>query len=182
MYLLGFSFYDDDIERKTNRKPAMKLKLMPFLIGAITLTGSVAAIAFPLSATGFAATKQTNSQGQLVAQAQTSTQGQRQGRKDRFAALNLSQTQKDQIAQIRKDSRTQMKGIITADQQAKYKAAVASGQNRRAAKAAMNITADQKAQIKAIKTATKAKIQAVLTDSQRQQLQQMSPAQRQQQR
>jgi protein CpxP len=159
----------------------MKLKLMPLLIGAATLTGSVAAIAFPLISPGVATT-QTNSQGQLVAQAQTPTQGQgqRQGRKDRFAALNLSQAQKDQIAQIRKDSHAQMKGIITADQQAKYKAAIASGQDRRAAKAAMNITADQKAQMKAIKTAAKAKIQAVLTDAQRQQLQQMSPARTQQ--
>jgi periplasmic protein CpxP/Spy len=180
MYLFGFSFYDDDIERKTNRKPAMKLKLMPILIGAITLTGSVAAIAFPLSATGFAAAKQTNSQGQLIAQAQGQGQGQRQGHKDRFAALNLSQTQKDQIAQIRKDSRAEMEGIISKDQRDKYKAAIASGQNRRAAKAAMNITADQKARIKALKTASKAKIQAVLTDTQRQQLQQMSPARRQQ--
>lgn len=158
----------------------MKLKLMPLLIGAATLTGSVAAIAFPLAATGFAATTQTNSQAQLVAQAQTPTQGKWKGHKDRFAALNLSQAQKDQISQIRKDSHAQMKGIITADQQAKYKAAIASGQDRRAAKAAMNITADQKAQMKAIKTATKAKIQAVLTDAQRQQLQQMSPARTQQ--
>lgn len=159
----------------------MKLKLMPLLIGAATLTGSVAAIAFPLAATGFASTKPTNSQGQLVAQAQTPTPGQRQDRKDRFAALNLSQSQKDQIAQIRKDAKAQMKGIITEEQQAKYKAAIASGQDRRAAKAAMNVTEDQKAQIKAIKTATKAKIQAVLTDAQRQQLQQMSPGRRQQQ-
>lgn len=159
----------------------MKLKLMPFLIGAITLTGSIAAIAFPLGATGFATTNRTNSQGQLVAQAQTPGQGQRQGKKDRFAALNLSQSQKDQIAAIRKESRAQMKGIITQAQQDKYKAAIASGQGRREAKAAMNISADQKAQIKAIKTASKAKIQAILTDSQRQQLQQMSPSRGQRQ-
>lgn len=158
----------------------MKLKLMPLLIGAVTLTGSVAAIALPLGATGFTATKQTNSQGQLVAQAQG--EGQRQGRKDRFAALNLSQSQKDQIAQIRKDTKAQMKGIVSQAQRDKYKAAIASGQDRRAAKAAMNITADQKAQIKALKTASKAKIKALLTDSQRTQLEQMSSARRQQQR
>lgn len=151
----------------------MKLKLMPFLIGAITLTGSIAAIAFPLSSTGFASTN--NSQGQLVAQAQT-TQGQRQAKKDRFAALNLSQTQKDQIAAIRKDSRAQMKGIISQAQRDQYKAAIASGKSRKEAKAAMNVTPDQKARLKALKTASKAKIQAVLTDAQRQQLQQMSPA------
>jgi protein CpxP len=158
----------------------MKLKLMPLLIGAVTLTGSVAAIAFPLGATGFTATNQTNAQEQLVAQAQG--QEQRQGRKDRFAALNLSQTQKDQIAQIRKDTKAQMKGIVSQAQRDKYKAAIASGQDRRAAKAAMNITADQKAQIKALKTASKAKIKALLTDSQRTQLEQMSSARRQQQR
>lgn len=158
----------------------MKLKLMPLLIGAATLTGSVAAIAFPLISTGFAATNQTNSQGQLVAQAQTPTQGQRQGRKDRFAALNLSQAQKDQMAAIREDSKAQKETILTADQRAKYQAAIASGQDRRAAKAAMNITADQKAQMEALKTATKAKMKAVLTDAQRTQLEQMSSARRQQ--
>lgn len=159
----------------------MKLKLMPFLIGAITLTGSVAAIAFPLSSTGFAASK--NGQGQLVAQAQTPTQGQRQhrGHQDRFAALNLSQSQKDQIAAIRKDSRAQMKGIISQAQRDQYKAAIASGKSRKEAKAAMNVTPDQKARIKAIKTASKAKMQAVLTTAQRQQLQQMTPAQGQRQ-
>lgn len=162
----------------------MKLKLMPVLLGAVTLTGSAAAIAFPLISTGFAATNQTNSQGQLVAQAQTPTPGQeqRQDRKDRFAALNLTQAQKDQIAQIRKDSKAQMKGIITEEQRAKYQAAIASGQDRRTAKAAMNISADQKAQIKALKTASKDKIKALLTDSQRTQLEQMSSARRQQQR
>lgn len=158
----------------------MKLKLMPLLIGVVTLTGSVAAIAFPLGSTGFATTNQTNSQGQLVAQAQG--EGQRQGRKDRFAALNLSQSQKDQIAQIRKDSREQMKGIITQAQRDKYKAAIASGQNRREAKAAMNVTPDQKARIKALKTASRDKIKALLSDSQRTQFEQMSSARRQQQR
>jgi periplasmic protein CpxP/Spy len=157
----------------------MKLKLMPFLIGAITLTGSVAAIAFPLGATGFAATNRTDSQGQLVAQ--TPTEGQRQGKKDRFAALNLSQSQKDQIAAIRKDSHEQMKGIISQAQRDQYKAAIASGKSRKEAKAAMNITPDQKARMKALKTASKAKIKAVLTDAQRQQLQQMSPARGQRQ-
>lgn len=153
----------------------MKLKLMPILLGVITLTGSVAAIAFPLGATGIAA-NQTNTSGHLVAQAQ----GQRRQHSDRFAALNLTQTQKDQIAQIRKDSREQMKGIITQAQRDAYKAAIQAGKNRQEARAAMNVTADQKAQLKAIKTATKAKIDAILTTEQRQQLQQMSQTRRQQ--
>lgn len=156
----------------------MKLKLMPILLGVITLTGSVAAIAFPLGATGIAA-NQTNTSGQLVAQAQRDGQGRRQ-RSDRFAALNLTQTQKDQITQIRKESREQMKGIITQAQRDAYKAAIQAGKNRQEARAAMNVTAEQKAQLKAIKTATKSKINAILTTEQRQQLQQMSQTRRQQ--
>lgn len=157
----------------------MKFKLMPILLGAITLTGSVAAIAFPLGATGIAA-NQTNTSGHLVAQAQGQGQGQRRQHSDRFAALNLTQTQKDKIAQIRKDAREQMKGIISQAQRDAYKAAIQAGKNRQEARAAMNITADQKAKLKAIKTATKSQIDSILTTEQRQQLQQMSQTRRQQ--
>lgn len=160
------------------RKPAMKLKLMPILMGAITLTGSLSAIAFPLGGASLAATTQTRASNQLVAQAQG--QGQRQHKQDRFAALNLSQTQKDKIAQIRKESREQMKGIISQDQRDKYKAAIQAGKNRQEARLAMNITDAQKAQIKSIKEATKAKINEILTTEQRTQLQQMSSQRRQQ--
>ncbi len=156
----------------------MKLKLMPIMMGAITLTGSLGAIAFPLGATSFAANTQNTSSRQLVAQAQG--QGQRQRKQDRFAALNLTQAQKDQIAQIRKESREQMKGIISQDQRDKYKAAIEAGKTRQEAKAAMNITDAQKAQMKSMKQATKAKIDATLTTEQRTQLQQMSSQWRQQ--
>jgi len=156
----------------------MKLKLMPIMMGAITLTGSLGAIAFPLGATSFAANTQNTSSRQLVAQAQG--QGQRQRKQDRFAALNLTQAQKDQIAQIRKESREQMKGIISQDQRDKYKAAIEAGKTRQEAKAAMNITDAQKAQMKSMKQATKAKIDALLTTEQRTQLQQMSSQWRQQ--
>lgn len=156
----------------------MKLKLMPIMMGAITLTGSLGAIAFPLGATSFAANTQNTSSRQLVAQAQG--QGQRQRKQDRFAALNLTQAQKDQIAQIRKESREQMKGIISQDQRDKYKAAIEAGKSRQEAKAAMNITDAQKAQMKSMKQATKAKIDATLTTEQRTQLQQMSSQWRQQ--
>lgn len=156
----------------------MKLKLMPIMMGAITLTGSLGAIAFPLGATSFAANTQNTSSRQLVAQAQG--QGQRQRKQDRFAALNLTQAQKDQIAQIRKESREQMKGIISQDQRDKYKSAIEAGKTRQEAKAAMNITDAQKAQMKSMKQATKAKIDALLTTEQRTQLQQMSSQWRQQ--
>ncbi len=158
----------------------MKLKLMPILMGVITLTGSLSAIAFPLGGASLAATTQTRASNQLVAQAQGQGQGQRQHKQDRFAALNLSQTQKDKIAQIRKESREQMKGIISQDQRDKYKAAIQAGKNRQEARVAMNITDAQKAQIKSIKEATKAKINDILTTEQRTQLQQMSSQRRQQ--
>jgi Spy/CpxP family protein refolding chaperone len=178
MCLFNLDLYDGDIEYRNQRKSPMKLKLMPIIMGAITLTGSLGAIAFPLGATSFAANTQNTSSRQLVAQAQG--QGQRQRKQDRFAALNLTQAQKDQIAQIRKESREQMKGIISQDQRDKYKAAIEAGKTRQEAKAAMNITDAQKAQMKSMKQATKAKIDALLTTEQRTQLQQMSSQWRQQ--
>jgi Spy/CpxP family protein refolding chaperone len=86
---------------------------MPFLVGAVALN---------LAATPFAVNAQANTFGQqLLAQGQ----GQRQGK---FADLNLTQAQKDQMAAIRKDTRSQIDAILTPDQRDKFKAAMESRQ------------------------------------------------------
>lgn len=164
--------------RAMNGKAQMKIKLMPILMGAIALTGSITAISLPVGATPLTASTQANPSGKLlVAQAQPQRQRQH---KDRFADLNLTQEQKDKIAQIRKDAREQMKGIITQEQRDKYKAAMQSNQNRRAAYAAMNLSEAQKTKLKQIKQSTKSQIEAILTPAQRQQLQQKRQELRQQ--
>jgi Spy/CpxP family protein refolding chaperone len=159
----------------------MQLKLMPLLMGAIALTGSFAAITLPLGATPLTLNAQANRSGeQLVAQVQPQRRG-------RFAQLNLTQSQKDQLAQIRKETREQIKGILSKEQQDKYEAArqnrtaMKNRQERRAAFAAMNLSESQKTQIRALKQSAKSKIEAILTAQQRQQLQQLRQQRRQQQ-
>jgi Spy/CpxP family protein refolding chaperone len=146
----------------------MKLKLMPILVGAVTLT---------LAATPFMVNAQANTSGQqLLAQGQ----GQRQGK---FADLNLTQDQKDKIAQIHKDTRSQMQAVLTPDQRNKLNAARENGQGRqgrRAAMAALNLTDAQKTQMRTIRESAKSKIQAVLTAEQRQQWEQKTQQWRQQ--
>jgi protein CpxP len=141
----------------------MKLKLMPMLVGVIALT---------LAATPLAVKAQANTSGQS-----TVAQAQKQGR---WAALNLTQEQKDQMAQIRQQTRSQIDALLTQEQRDKFKAAMESKQGRRAAMAAMNLSDAQKIQMRAIKESAKSKIDAILTQEQRQQLQQMRQSRQQQ--
>ncbi len=141
----------------------MKLKLMPMLVGAIALT---------LAATPLAVKAQANTSGQMLI-----SEGQKQGR---WAALNLTQEQRDQMAQIRQQTRSQIEALLTPEQRDKFKAAMESKQGRRAAIAAMNLSDAQKTQMRAIKESAKSKIDAILTQEQRQQLQQMRQTRQQQ--
>lgn len=150
----------------------MKLKLMPILLGAIALAGSFASV-LPL-----AANAQTNSSNQqIIAQAQSQ---QRQQRKDKFAGLNLTQAQQDEIAKIRKETKAQLKSVITEEQLAKLKAARQNNQDRRAARTAINLSDAQKAKLKEINQSSKARIRAVLNEQQRQQFDQNMRQKRQQ--
>ena len=152
----------------------MKIKLMPMLAGAIAL-GVVA--------TPFAVKAQAHHSGQpLLAQAQ------RQEHQGKWAKLNLSDAQKEQMRQIKKDTHDQIQAILTQEQQDKLKTLRQNrrgqnrqgqnqqGQNRQARRnvmAELNLTDDQKAKIKQIMEQQKARMQAVLTAEQQQQLQQM---------
>lgn len=152
----------------------MKIKLMPMLAGAIAL-GVVA--------TPFAVKAQAHHSGQpLLAQAQ------RQEHQGKWAKLNLTDAQKEQMRQIRKDTHNQIQAILTQDQLDKLKTLMQNrrgqnrqgqnqqGQNRQARRnvmAELNLTDDQKAKIKQIMEQQKTRMQQVLTTEQQQQLQQM---------
>lgn len=156
----------------------MKIKLMPMLAGAIALS----AVAAP-----FAVNAQVNLSGQqLLAQAQGQQRQQRQGK---WAQLNLTPAQQEQMRQIKAEFRTQMQAILTPEQRAKLEAAKqnSQGQNRQARRGVMeslNLTDAQKAQMRELKQQQKSRMQAVLTAEQRQQLEQMQQEwkQRRQQR
>lgn len=143
----------------------MKIKLMPMLAGAIVL--GAAAIPFAVNA-------QANSSGQqLLAQAQ---QRQRQGKEGKWAKLNLTDAQKQEMRRIKEETRTQMQSILTPEQQATVQAAMQNGQgrNRQGWKEIKeSLTDAQKAQMRTLMEQQKARIEALLTDDQKQQLQQM---------
>jgi Spy/CpxP family protein refolding chaperone len=145
----------------------MKIKLMPLLAGLITLS----AVATPFV---------VKAQAQTPDQP-TQTTHQHHGKWDK---LGLSDQQKAQLEQIRKDTHTQIQAVLTPDQQAQIKTLMQNrqGQNHQAGQAhqgrqnlwaSLNLTDAQKAKIKAIRDAQKSSMQAVLTPAQQQQLQQM---------
>ncbi|HEY9634501.1 MAG TPA: Spy/CpxP family protein refolding chaperone [Coleofasciculaceae cyanobacterium] len=144
----------------------MKIKLMPMLRGGIALT----VVATPLIVQAQANTFEKP----LVEQAQAKPQG-------RFAPLNLTQTQKDDIKKVRQDVRERIKGILTPEQLEKLKAARKNKQGRREAIAAMNLSEKQKADLKTMKKSAKDQIQAILTPNQQRQLEETIQQRRQQQ-
>ena len=135
----------------------MKLKKLSFLAGAIALT---------LSAIPFAAQAQINSSEQIVV-----AQGKKQGGwKNK---LNLTETQKARMQEIKESARADMKKILTSDQLEKLEAAKASGEKKRGVWDSLNLTDVQKAKLKKIKEAKKAAFEAILTDVQKAQMQEM---------
>ncbi|QIR40147.1 P pilus assembly/Cpx signaling pathway, periplasmic inhibitor/zinc-resistance associated protein [Tolypothrix sp. PCC 7910] len=164
----------------------MKVKTLSLVAGAIALT---------LTATPFAAQAQRGFSGhkQVVAQ---NTNGQRGERSNKGAwqQLGLTDAQKTQIQQIRRDTRTQIEGILTQEQKDQLKAQFEQRQAQRGQRRAqgaqrpqgqqpgefgkrgfesLNLTEDQKTQIKQIMQTSQQKIQALLTPEQRTKLQQM---------
>jgi Spy/CpxP family protein refolding chaperone len=145
----------------------MKVKLMSMLAGAIALSAVVAP---------FAVNAQNNpSVRPLLAQGQ-----QRQGK---WSKLNLTDAQKDQMRQIKEETRAKMQAVLTSDQQAKLqtlmqerKAQNGQGSNpqaRRNIMAELNLTDEQKAQMREIMQEQKARMDEVLTAEQKQEIEQM---------
>lgn len=148
----------------------MKRKLMPMLVGAIALT---------LTATP------------LVVHAQSTNndygydnygQGQFQGR-GRFAGINLSQNQQDQMARIRRDTQDRIQRILTPAQRQQLQSLRqnrqgqqqgmmrAQGQRGRGILSSLNLSDDQKRQLRDIMKDSKSRMDAVLTSQQRDQMQ-----------
>jgi len=168
-----------------NRQLPMKLKLMPMLVGAIALTGCLAS-ALSVAASPVAVKGQANISEQLLV-----AQAQRQQRQGRWANLNLTQAQKDQMKQLHQQTRQKIEAVLTPQQLEQYKTA---RQNRRSQRqngngaansssqgqarrqgifATLNLSEAQKTQIRQIKQSSKEQRNGILTDAQRTQLEQM---------
>lgn len=141
----------------------MKLKNLYLIAGAIALS---------LSATPFIVN------AQQIAQTPTQVKPARNGP---FERLGLTDSQKTQIKEIRRNSRAQMEAILTPEQKQQLEAAKqerqgqprqARGQGERPKKgwASLNLTEEQKTKMREIKESEKNQIQAILTPQQQQQL------------
>ncbi len=164
----------------------MKLKLIPMLGVAISLA---------FAATPLVVKAAPAKPGQLLL-----AQATPQQESGPFASLNLSNDQKSQLREIRKQTHQQMENILTAEQKtqiqqikqqnrqqtrqqidniltAEQKTQIQQikQQNRQQTRQEIDkiLTAEQKSQIQQIKQSSRDKINSVLTDTQRQQLQQI---------
>jgi periplasmic protein CpxP/Spy len=156
----------------------MKIKLMPLLANVV----AVGVLAVP-----FVANASTINHGQsLLAQGgQGQTQENSRKHKGPWAKLNLSETQKQQMRELQKETREKIQSVFTDEQKAKLKAAreqSRQGQNRQNRKdimASLNITEEQKAKIKEIRQEQKGKMNNILSDEQKTQLEQMRSSRKQ---
>ena len=139
----------------------MQFKFIPVLASAIAVSIATA----PLAA-----------KAETIAPA-PQTIAQAQARPDkvspRFEQLGLTQEQRDKIAEIRRNTRTQVEAVFTPEQRQQLETARESKQRRREAIASINLTPEQKTRLQQIRQSAKSQFDAVLTPEQRQKLQQM---------
>ncbi|MBH8562352.1 P pilus assembly/Cpx signaling pathway, periplasmic inhibitor/zinc-resistance associated protein [Nostoc sp. CENA67] len=156
----------------------MKLKVLSLIAGAIALT---------LTATSFVVQAQTASSSPLLV-AQTAKK-----QRGPWKNLDLTDAQKAQIQQIRRNTRAQIEAVFTPEQKEKLKAAFEARRAQRQAGqrptgqrqgpwknfAELNLTQAQKDQIRQIRESSRQQIQAVLTPEQQAKLKQFQENARQ---
>ncbi len=80
--------------------------------------------------------------------------------------LNLTPTQVEQIRALKTSTRTQMDGVLSADQKATIKAAMQAKKGYKAAMQEAKVTDTQRAQMKQIRQDSKAAMEKILTPDQ----------------
>jgi Spy/CpxP family protein refolding chaperone len=90
--------------------------------------------------------------------------------------LNLSDAQKQQMQQLRQETRAQIEAVLTPEQKAQLQTLKEQGQNQRQRRrdvlSSLNLTPEQQERIRAIRQEAKQKMDAILTPEQKQQLEQ----------
>jgi periplasmic protein CpxP/Spy len=124
----------------------MKRKLLSLIVGGFVL---VAPVITPMAA-------QANSLGDLPI----------------LSGIELTQQQEDQLAQARRQVRSEIEAIVSPEQKNRFKTALERGDGLRAAIAAMNLSSDQKVQVRQVLQASRSTFSSILTAEQRQQLRQ----------
>ena len=91
----------------------------------------------------------------------------------KFDALNLTNSQKSQIQEIRKKYRKKIGDILTSEQRAALESAKQQGLRRRQGMKNLNLTSDQKQQLQELKKSRRQEIRGILTEKQMEKLQQL---------
>ncbi|MBD1832294.1 Spy/CpxP family protein refolding chaperone [Cyanobacteria bacterium FACHB-472] len=93
----------------------------------------------------------------------------------RFSELNLNPRQESQIADIQRETRSQIMDLLTQRQKEQYRDAIQSGKSRREAIASLNLSSDKQSQLRDMMRESRSRIEGVLTPAQQRQLQQNQP-------
>ena len=133
----------------------IKLKLMPFLAGAIALTVA----SFP------SAVKAEPSQ--LAQAAPNQSQA-----KPQLAGVEITPQQQEQLAKLSRDTRAQIEAVLSPQQQEQFKTAMQSRQAPQNTFANMNLSTEQQNQLQGIMQTAQTRAEAILTPEQRQKIQQ----------
>jgi periplasmic protein CpxP/Spy len=137
----------------------MQLQKLSLIAGAFALS---------LTAMPFAVKAETISSSPIQI-AQTPTQAPRKG-EGKFNRLGLTDAQKAQMAEIRRETKAQMEAILTPQQREQLQTARQNRQGKRQVWRNLNLTDAQRNQMRQIMQTQKSKMEAILTSEQRQRL------------
>jgi periplasmic protein CpxP/Spy len=86
--------------------------------------------------------------------------------------LDLTAEQEAQITQVRQDARTQLEGVLSAEQQQSVKTSMEQGATSREAIAPLDLSSEQRTQLRSIQQSIRQDIANILTPEQQHQVQQ----------
>ncbi len=127
----------------------MKRTLLPLIVGAIALSFTTAP---------------------SIAQFRQSQSGQIQNQK-KFAGVELTETQRRQLREIHRNTRSQIEDVLTSEQRRQLESSRDGSNQGRTAFGQMNLSSEQRSQIQSIMRSAKNRTDSILTPEQREQVQ-----------
>lgn len=89
----------------------------------------------------------------------------------KFEGVELTETQRTQLREIHRNTRSQIESVLTSEQRRQLEASREEGNKRQGAFAEMNLSSEQKSQIRSIMRSAKNRTDDILTPAQRQEVQ-----------
>ncbi|MBW4513478.1 MAG: P pilus assembly/Cpx signaling pathway, periplasmic inhibitor/zinc-resistance associated protein [Scytonematopsis contorta HA4267-MV1] len=140
----------------------MKVQKLPLIVGAIVIS---------LTAATSAVQAEITAQRPLI----VAQNAQNRQNNNKWERLNLTQEQRTQIEAIKRETRSQIEGILTPEQRQQAQTAWNNngGDKPKNGLRNLNLSDEQRTQVREIMRSSKEKMEAVLTDEQKEQLRQM---------